>query len=105
MAVPPSTLGLTSGITAAFEVFFLHWHVNWLTPVLSLMVVLGALASVVTWIAGPIKGLLIAGRTGLLPVGLQKRNAAGMQQGILVPQGLIVTALAAIFVFVPNFSC
>lgn len=104
VAVPPSTLGLTSGITAAFEVFFLHWHVNWLTPILSLMVVLGALASVVTWIAGPSKGLLIAGRTGLLPVGLQKRNAAGMQQGILVPQGLIVTALAAIFVFVPNVS-
>ncbi len=104
VAVPPNTLGLTSGITAAFEVFFLHWHVNWLTPILSLMVVLGALASVVTWIAGPSKGLLIAGRTGLLPVGLQKRNAAGMQQGILVPQGLIVTALAAIFVFVPNVS-
>ncbi|MCW1300849.1 MAG: amino acid permease, partial [Candidatus Parvarchaeota archaeon] len=104
IAVPPAKLGLTSGITAAFEVFFEHWGVNWLTPILSLMVVLGALASVVVWIAGPSKGLLIAGRTGLLPPFLQKRNKAGIQQGILIPQGIIVTILAALFVFIPNVS-
>ncbi len=104
IAVPPSKLGLTSGITAAFEVFFTHWGVNWMTPILSLMVVLGALASVVVWIAGPSKGLLIAGRTGLLPPFLQKRNKAGIQEGILIPQGIIVTILAALFVFIPNVS-
>ncbi len=104
MAVPRNLLGLISGITAAFEIYFQHLAVNWLTPLLSLMVVLGVLASVVTWIAGPSKGLLIAGRTGLLPVGLPKRKAQGMQQGILIPQGIIVTLLSAIFVFVPNVS-
>ncbi|MGC9173268.1 amino acid permease [Athalassotoga sp.] len=104
IAVPPSKLGLTSGITAAFEVFFTHWGVNWMTPIFSLMVVLGALASVVVWIAGPSKGLLIAGRTGLLPPFLQKRNKAGIQEGILIPQGIIVTILAALFVFIPNVS-
>jgi putative glutamate/gamma-aminobutyrate antiporter len=104
IAVPPAKLGLTSGITAAFEVFFTHWGINWMTPILSLMVVLGALASVVVWIAGPSKGLLIAGRTGLLPPFLQKRNKAGIQEGILIPQGIIVTVLAALFVFIPNVS-
>ena len=104
VAVPSDKLGLTTGINAAFEVFFSHWGVNWLTAVFSLLIVLGALASVITWIAGPSKGLFLAGKTGLLPPILQKENAAGMQEGILIPQGIIVTLLAALFVFIPNVS-
>jgi len=73
VAVPTSKLGLTTGINEAFEVFFSRWGVNWLTAVFSFLVVIGALASVVTWIAGPSKGLFIAGRTGLLPPILQKK--------------------------------
>ena len=95
--VPASSLGLTTGILDAFDLYLKHWNLGLLTPVVALMIVLGALASVVTWIAGPSKGLLMAGETGLLPKGLQKRNKAGVQVGILVPQGIIVTALACVF--------
>ena len=63
---------------------------------------IGAFASVVTWIAGPSRGLLAAARTGLMPPMLQKRNAHGVQEGILIPQGVIVTVLALLFVLIPN---
>ena len=49
---------------------------GWGTPVISLLIALGAFASVVAWIAGPSRGLLAAARTGLMPPALQKRNAA-----------------------------
>lgn len=104
LVVPSSQLGLTTGINLAFQHYFAAWNVNWLTPVLSLLIALGAFASVVTWIAGPSRGLLAAARSGYLPVFLQRRNKAGVQSGILIPQGIIVTLLASLFLFIPNVN-
>ncbi|MBO3084512.1 APC family permease [Cellulomonas fengjieae] len=102
VAVPKDKLGVTNGINLAFQQFFDHWGLAWGTPVISLLIALGAFASVVTWIAGPSRGLLAAARTGLLPPALQRRNKAGVQSGILAVQGAIVTLLALLFILVPN---
>ena len=67
LVVPSSQLGLTTGINLAFQAYFEAFGVPWLTPVLSLLIALGAFASVVTWIAGPSRGLLAAARSGYLP--------------------------------------
>lgn len=74
----------------------------WATPLLSLLIALGALASVVTWIAGPSRGLLAAARRGFLPPALQRRRKNGVQAGILTVQGIIVSVLALLFVVVPD---
>ncbi|WP_202616256.1 amino acid permease [Actinomyces sp. 432] len=102
VAVPRASLGVVDGINLAFQTYFDHWHLAWGTPLISLLIALGAFASVVTWIAGPSKGLLTAARTGLLPPVLQKRNRAGVQRSILLLQGVIVTILALLFVVIPN---
>lgn len=102
--VPPSELGLTTGIMLAFKVFFEHFGGSWLTIVFSAAIAIGALASVVTWIAGPSKGLLLAGETGVLPRWMQRRNRNGVQEGILFVQAIIVTLLALLFVVIPNVS-
>jgi len=104
LPVPEKDLGLTNGIMLAFQAYFDQWNLGWATAVVSALIAAGALASVITWIAGPSKGLLAAAETGLLPLGLQKRNKAGVQSGILMLQGTIVTILAAIFIIVPNVS-
>lgn len=101
-AVPHRELGLIDGINLAFKEFFDHFGMSWGTPIISLLIAFGAFASVVTWIAGPSRGLLAAARTGLMPPMLQKRNAHGVQEGILIPQGVIVTVLALLFVLIPN---
>lgn len=102
VAVPSSKLGVINGINLAFDQFFTHWHLGWATSVISLLIALGAFASVVTWIAGPSRGLLAAARFGLLPPALQYRNKAGVQVGILMVQGTIVTVLALLFIIIPN---
>lgn len=104
LVVPSDQLGLTTGINLAFKAYFDAFGVSWLTPVLSLLIALGAFASVVTWIAGPSRGLLAAARSGYLPVFLQRRNKAGVQVGILTVQGIVVTLLASLFIFVPNIN-
>ena len=104
VAVPEAELGLTNGIMLAFQAYFDTWGVGWLTAVLSALIAAGAIASVITWIAGPSKGVLLAAESGLLPPALQTRNKNGVQVGILILQGILVTLLAAIFVVVPSVS-
>lgn len=59
-AVPHRELGLIDGINLAFKEFFDHFGMSWGTPIISLLIAFGAFASVVTWIAGPSRGLLAA---------------------------------------------
>lgn len=79
-AVPHRELGLIDGINLAFKEFFDHFGMDWGVPVISLLIALGAFSSVITWIAGPSRGLLAAARTGLMPPMLQRR-AGGHSAG------------------------
>ncbi|MCH3967870.1 MAG: amino acid permease [Atopobiaceae bacterium] len=104
IAVPADKIGMSNGINVAFQTFFDQFGIGWASNVVAGAIVFGALASVITWVAGPSKGLLIAARGGLLPPVLQRRNKHGVQVGILMVQGIIVTLLALIYVIVPNVS-
>lgn len=99
---PSSDLGLFAGVNAAFDAFFTHFDMRWGTVVISALIAFGALASVVTWISGPSKGILAAGQTGLLPPKLQAVNKHGVQSHLLYVQGGIVTLLALLFVIIPD---
>ena len=102
LLVPHRELGLTDGINLAFRKVLRPFWQGWGTPVISLLIAPGAFASVVAWIAG-LRGLLAAARTGLMPPAPQKRNAHDVQwEGILIPQGIIVTVLALLFVLILN---
>jgi len=103
-AVPAEKLGMDNGILVAFQTFFGTWHMGWMSNLGALAIAFGATAAAVTWLAGPSRGLLTAARTGLLPVRFQKQNKHGVQTGILIPQGIIVTVLALIYMAVPGVS-
>lgn len=103
--VPAQELSLTAGLMQAFQAFFAEFKIEFLTPVLALMIVTASLAGMLTWLAGPSKGLLLIGRQrGYLPPFLQKTNKHGIQQNILVAQGVITTIIALLYAFVPNVS-
>lgn len=102
VGVAPSDINLTQGVLQAFQVFFDQLGMPWMTTVMALLIVFGILASVVTWIPGPSKGLLLVGRQGYLPPRLQGTNKYDMQVPIMVVQGLIVTVLAILFAVLPS---
>ena len=62
----------------------------------------GVLAGVLTWVAGPSKGIFAVGKAGYLPPFFQKTNANGVQKNILLVQGLAVTLLSLLFVVMPS---
>ncbi|WP_280261494.1 APC family permease [Nocardia wallacei] len=103
--VPAQNLSLTAGVMQAFDGFFNHFGIGFLTPVLGVMLVAAALGGMLTWLAGPSKGLLLIGRTeGYLPPILTRVNRHGVQQNMLVAQGVVTTILALLYAFIPDVS-
>jgi glutamate:GABA antiporter len=102
VGVPASSVNLTQGVLQAFDVFFTQLGIPWGTTVMALLIVVGILSSVVTWIPGPSRGLLLVGREGYLPPILQKVNGRGMQVNIMMVQGVIVSLLAVFFALSPS---
>ena len=103
--VPSAELTLTGGVMQAFTAFFTHFNVEWLTPILGIMLITASLGGMMAWLAGPSKGLLLIGRKeGYLPPFFQKVNAAGIQVNILFVQGAIVSVIALMFALIPNVS-
>jgi glutamate:GABA antiporter len=103
--VPAEQLSLTAGIMQAFEAIFANFGLQWLTPIFGIMIVTASLGGMLTWLAGPSKGLLLISRQeGYLPPFLQKMNKNGVQQNILVTQGVITTLIGLGYALVPTVS-
>jgi amino acid transporter len=103
--VPTEELSLTAGVMQAFDAVFAQFGWQVLTPIVGIMLVTASLGGMLTWLAGPSKGLLLISRQeGYLPPWLQRRNKHGVQQNILVAQGLLTTAIALLYAFIPDVS-
>lgn len=104
VAVPDASLELTSGASQAFAVYADGFGVPALSNLLSGLLLLGALAASIAWIAGPSRSMWLVGRAGYLPPVLQRTNRNGVQIALLLFQGVIVTVLSVVFVVAPNTS-
>ena len=103
--VPAEELSLTAGVMQAFDAVFAEFGLQWLTPILGIMLVSASVGGMLTWLAGPSKGLLLISRQeGYLPPFLQRLNKNGIQQNILVAQGLVTTVIAMLYAFIPDVS-
>src|SRR5207342_1685463 len=103
--VPAEELSLTAGVMQAFDAVFAEFDTQWLTPIFGIMLVAASLGGMLTWLAGPSRGLLLISREeGYLPPFLQKMNKNGVQQNILVTQGVITTLIGLGYALVPTVS-
>jgi amino acid transporter len=103
--VPADQLSLTAGVMQAFDAVLAVFNSQWLTPIIGIALVAASLAGMLTWLAGPSKGLLLISRQeGYLPPFLQKLNKNGVQQNLLVTQGLVTTVIALGYALIPNVS-
>lgn len=103
--VPADQLSLTAGVMQAFDAVFAMFDSQWLTPFIGIMLVAASLGGMLTWLAGPSKGLLLISRQeGYLPPFLQRLNKHGVQQNLLVTQGLVTTVIALGYALIPNVS-
>jgi glutamate:GABA antiporter len=103
--VPAEELSLTAGVMQAFDAVFANFGWQFFTPLVGIMLVTASLGGMLTWLAGPSRGLLLISRQeGYLPPFLQRLNKNGVQQNILVVQGLVTTGIAMLYAFIPDVS-
>ena len=100
--IPAKDINLVQSLLVGFDNYFQSFHLNWLTPVIAIALAFGVLAGVLTWVAGPSKGVFAVGQAGYLPPFFQKTNKAGVQKNILLIQGGAVTLLSLLFVVMPS---
>lgn len=100
--IPKDEINLTQSLLVGFDRYFDFIHASWLSPVIAVALAFGVLAGVLTWVAGPSKGIFAVGRAGYLPPFFQKTNSIGVQRNILFIQGGIVTLLGLLFVVMPS---
>ncbi len=102
--IPEKSISLTVGIMQGFADLLHMYRIDWLLPVIGLLVAFGAIGGVTAWIGGPSKGLLATAKHGELPPYLQYVNKNGIQTHILWIQGIIVTILSLVFLLAPNVN-
>ena len=100
--IPKNEINLTQSLLVGFDRYFDFIRASWLSPIIAIVLAFGVLAGVLTWVAGPSKGIFAVGRAGYLPPFFQKTNSIGVQKNILFIQGGIVTLLGLLFVVMPS---
>src|SRR6478735_5004422 len=103
--VPAEELSLTAGVMQAFDAFFAFFDLQVLVPIVAIALVCASAGGMLTWLAGPSKGLLqIARREGYLPPFFQQQNENEFPVHILVVQGAVTTVIALLYALVPSVS-
>ena len=100
--IPAKDINLTQSLLVGFDNYFKYIHASWLSPIIAIALTFGVLAGVLTWVAGPSKGIFAVGKAGYLPPFFQKTNKQGVQKNILLIQGMAVTVLSLLFVIMPS---
>ena len=100
--IPKEDINLTQSLLVGFDRYFAFIKASWLSPIIAIALAFGVLAGVLTWVAGPSKGIFAVGRAGYLPPFFQKTNKIGVQRNILLNQGASVTLLGLLFVVMPS---
>jgi putative glutamate/gamma-aminobutyrate antiporter len=104
IVVPKDTLNIVTGLVQAYQIFFQNYNLTWLTPVMTLLIIIGGIGAVAAWIIGPTKGLLVATQDGSAPKVFGKVNKHGSPVVILLMQAILCTALCSVFLFMPTVS-
>lgn len=104
IVVPNDSLSVVSGLIDAYSIFFKSYNMTWMTPVISILIILGGLSGVSAWIIGPTRGLLISARDGSLPARFGEVNKHGAPVNILIMQAIIFSLLSSVFVFVESIN-
>lgn len=97
-------INLISGVMQVFSSFFKAFGLEALTPILTLLIVIGSVGMMINWLISPAKGLLHAAEFGFLPPFFTRKNKAGVASNILLTQAVLVTLFSLIFLLEPNVN-
>ncbi len=104
IVLPAKNMDILTGLLDAFRAFLGAFNLDWLMPVISILIIIGLIGGVGAWMIGPTRGLLIAAQDGCLPKFLQKTNSKNMPMNLLIVQGVVFSVICLVFLVMPNVN-
>jgi amino acid transporter len=104
IVLPANQINLVNGVTQAFANFLAAYHISWLLPIITTMILVGSFGGIINWVISPAKGLLQAGQDGYLPAILQKENQHGVAGNLLILQAVLVSVVCLAFLLMPSVN-
>ncbi len=102
--LPEKEISLVAGIMQVFSNLFDVFGLKGLTPVLTLLIVIGSTGGMINWLISPAKGLLHAAEYGYLPKFFTHKNREGVASRILLAQAVLVSLFCLVFLLVPSVN-
>lgn len=102
--LPEGDINLIAGVMQMFSNFFTAFGLQFMTPVVTLLIAVGSIGTMINWLISPAKGLLHAAEFGFLPPFFARKNKAGVASNILLAQAFLVSLVCLIFLLEPSIN-
>ncbi len=104
LVIPLDQINLVAGVMQTFDFFFKAYHLNFLLPLMMLMILIGSGGSMISWIISPARGLLQAAESGYLPAFFTVRNRHGVAARLLIAQAIVVSLACSAWGLMPSVN-
>jgi amino acid transporter len=104
VVIPADQLNLASGVMQAIQYFFDAAGIAWLVGPMALLITLGGVVNLASWLIGPAKGLGIVAEEGNMPPLFDRTNKYGAPVAVLLIQALIGSVISLLYVFLPSVN-
>lgn len=104
VVLPTHQLNIITGLVEAYSAFFDAFHLSWMTPLIVIAIVISSISGVAAWIIGPSRGLLVASQDTTLPKIICNVSKKNVPVNLLIIQGILVTLLTLLFLFLPSVT-
>jgi amino acid transporter len=104
VVIPADKLNLASGVMQAIQYFFDAAGIAWLVGPMAVLITLGGVVNLASWLIGPAKGLGIVAEEGNMPPLFDRTNKYGAPVAVLVIQALIGSIISLLYIFLPSVN-
>jgi amino acid transporter len=104
IVLPYNQINLINGTIQTFTYFLSAYHMQWLVPIMALLLVSGSVGGIINWVSSPVEGLAQAAKNGYIPAIFAKRNKNGAPQNLMIFQAMVVTTICLAFLLFPSIN-
>ncbi len=104
VVIPRGQIHLVDGIMQTFTQFLAAFHLAWLIPILTLLIIVGSIGGMINWLISPAKGLLQAAEYQFLPRYFTQVNRQGVPTRLLIVQAVLVSLFSLLITFTPSIN-
>lgn len=104
MVIPRHDINLVAGVMQTFSYYLRIYHITFMGPILTVLILIGSVGGMINWLVSPAKGLLQAANDHFLPSFFRHHNSAGVPSRLLITQAILVSVIASAFVLMPSIN-